>query len=501
MPRIPFIEQQLAPSANVGAVRVDPGMRSGEFAALRQIGGAVRQIGDVAADYGMKLKQARAVDQRIQGETRALAAFDEIKDGFLTRRDHQAFQADFDAQAGELRGKLLDDPGLEPEAKQSLAQFFDRQVIAERGRVLGLAFSKWQDQSRAGLDLALTDSEKRGDSARARAAQEGAKAAGYSTDQEYEAKGQAIGRNVDYYAALQDIQVWNGLSIYRAQEAQGLYPELMPEDKVKLEAYGARLEKAKVEAMAEEVEGGVIEAVSTGNYDIETELAKIDAAEAAGAIDKKIGATLRAKLRDGDIEKTSEAVQAELNAIELYTVLGDLSPDEAKKGVLERLGKATTKDAGRMLGFLKELKAEKEQALAESQKTPPALKEAYSQVDDLVKLGVFGNRQFDDKGQDITDKERQKQVKLVAEGDDKPGWGTGDYTAEEAAKENARRRAELKAGWDKEDRIYNSALDAIRKWVKENPKATPEEVREAVNGILALPLENAAFQKALKNGK
>jgi hypothetical protein len=505
MPKIPFLEQQLVPSANVGAVRADPGLRSGEFAAVRQAGGAVRQFGDVAADYGLKLKQARAVDQRIQGETQALQAFDEIQAGFRTRRDHDKFGEDFDRQAGELKTRLLEDPAMDPEAKRSLSQFFDRQAVNERAKVQSLAFAKWQDQSRAGLDLALTDAEKRGDSGRARSALEGARAAGYITDQEFEDKRQKVGRNIDYYAALSDIESGQGLSVYQYHAENGFYPELMPEDREKLETYGAKLEKAQQAATADAVEGGVLEVTSTGNYDLAAEMAKVDAAEAAGAIDKKLGAALRAKLRDGDIERTSEQVQAELNAIELNAVLGNLKPEEAKRGVLERITRATSKDASRMLSILKDLKSESEQALTESQKVPPSLKEAYSQIEDLRKVGVFGDRILED-GKDVTEKKRleamDKEIKAARE---KPGWGDYDPENPEDAKEIAKREAEirkkLKTQWDEEDRAYNSAVTAVRQWVMDNPKATTEEIREAVNGFLAMPLENAAFQKALKNGK
>lgn len=499
MPRIPFIEQQLVPSANVGAVRADPGMRSGEFAALRQIGGAVRQVGDTAADYGLKLKQARAVDQRIQGETQALQAFDEIQNGFRTRRDHAQFEADFDRQAGELKEKILAAPDMDPEAKRSLSQFFDRQAINEKQKVRSLAFAKWQDQSRAGLDAALQDAEKRGDSGRARSALEGARAAGYISDQEYEAKRQAVGRNIDYFAAISDIESGQGLSVYKHHLENGFYPELMPEDKEKLEAYGARLQKAQLAAEADAVEANVLEVTGTGNqYDLEAETARVNAAEAKGAIDKKLAAQLREKLKVGDIEKTSDQIQAELNTLEIGLALGTLTPEETKKALVSYYTKATSEDSGRIISMVKEIQSGQEQA---EKAVPPVLREAYSQLEDLRKTGVFGDRVIA-LGVDVTEKKRREQMEKALKAARKKSWWD-DYDpekpkdAEELSKREAEARKEVTAKWDQQDRVYNATVTAVRNWVKANPKATPEEAREAIRGIMALPLENAAFQKAM----
>jgi hypothetical protein len=273
---------------------------------------------------------------------------------------------------------------------------------------------------------------------------------------------------------------------------QEIFQGLMPEDRKKLEDYGTRLEKQRNAALTDELEGNVLEVTSTGQYDAEAEIAKIDAAEPV--LGKKLAASLRDKLRTGDIEKTSNQIQAELNTLEMGVALGEITPEEGKKALTAYYPKATSKDAGRILSFLKEIQSGQEQA---AKAVPPVLREAYSQLDDLRKLGVFGDRVIDKDGKDITEEKRRELARFVEPGKDKPGAFTGDWTEEEAARENANRRAGMLAEWDKADQVYNATVSAVRDWAKANPKATPEQAREAIRGIMALPLENAAFKKAM----
>jgi len=229
---------------------------------------------------------------------------------------------------------------------------------------------------------------------------------------------------------------------------------------------------------------------TTGAGRAQVELAIQDGVT-VGALKKEDAARYRRALDAGRREVDTDSTLAAVEMIHLqYTMNEDA--DAAMQALLEQYQTAGPRTRGQIGALFRGIANEKKQAAAAAGKatartTMSALKAnrkaGYKMLDDAMKTGVFGN--VAKSGPAETDKLRREEMTKALGKAKTP-----------AAKGAAREM--IMAKWAQQDAAFTTAKQTFDAWLADNPTAPAADVQKQVSLVMALPLEDAAFQSLMR---
>ena len=436
MPQIPTYFAPVQPSQSTG-VRADPGMLNSQFQGVAAIGAGIRDLATPAAQLGQKLAQAEEFKTGIEVESTLTAAKENFVTGLKDRTDTQAWAGEFNASIQEaLRSVQM--KNLTQGARERLTLQIEAFKKVGTAEIAGLAKVKEvQAATQAGtmaIDTALT----RGELDTANKLLGDMTSLGLIAPEVAKQQAKAFPSRVAQVLVTQDI---NNRPVQALKNLDGgKYPDLTQEQIYTL-TNKAQEEVRKLQTATFQ---GIIDNTLRGEY--------LKPEELQGMVDQGVlTPSSMARYVDtyvygGKKKLTNEDAAALAVDIRSY----DPSKDPDSKKYIELAGRVAT--TGLQQSVMETLNAElgsRFRAIDSVENSTHSYVTQYAA--EALKTGLFGDTQ---KYQTI----RGKRIKVEGETDPK--------------------------AWQEAKVKQADFLSRAMKFLKANPKATPDEVLQAVGSTL-----------------